>query len=92
MPSYGRGSFGAQQALALAVAERMGLDDKHDLYPSLVAAAAIAVVTTVLERWLRLKRPPPLIPMIRGALEQVEQGLREPTQKEPTRSKKRSLP
>lgn len=87
-----KGSFSAQQALALAVAERTGLDDKRDLYPSLVAATAMAVVTTVLERWLRLKRPPPLIPMISQALEQVAHGLPEPARKEPPRRRKGSVP
>jgi AcrR family transcriptional regulator len=86
-----KGSFGAQRALTLAIAERTRLDDERDLYPSLVAAAAMAVVTTVLERWLRHERPPPLIPMIRRALEQLERGLPAPTRKGSTRRKKGSL-
>lgn len=70
-----KGNFVAQEALALAIAERTGATD---LYPALVAATAITAVMTVLERWLRLKRPPPLIPMIREALQLLENGLPEP--------------
>ena len=76
-----KGNFAAQQALAKAIAERTGLDSERELYPSLVAATAIAAVMTTLERWLRLKRPPPLVPMIRGALELLERGLPEPTRR-----------
>jgi AcrR family transcriptional regulator len=73
-----KGNFAAQQALAQAIAERTGLDSERELYPSLVAATAVAAVMTVLARWLRLKRPPPLSPMIREALELIERGLPEP--------------
>jgi len=73
-----KGNFAAQQALAQAIAERTGLDVDREIYPSLVAATAVAAVMTVLGRWLRLKRPPPLLPMIREALELIERGLPEP--------------
>ncbi|HET9933786.1 MAG TPA: helix-turn-helix domain-containing protein [Polyangiaceae bacterium] len=76
-----KGELAAQRALALAVAERTGLDSERDMYPSIVAATAVAAVTTVLERWLRSKRPPPLIPMIREALELIERGLPEPARR-----------
>ena len=76
-----KGDFAAQQALAQVISERTGLDSERELFPSLVAATAIAAVMTVLERWLRLKRPPPLIPMIREALELLERGLPEPTRR-----------
>lgn len=76
-----KGGLAAQQALAQAIAARAGLDSKRDIYPSLVAATAIAAVMTVLERWLRMKKPPPLIPMIREALELIEQGLPEPARR-----------
>jgi len=85
-----KGSFGAQESLTRAVAERTGLDPRRDLYPVLVAATATAVVTTVLERWLRLKRPPPLMPMMSQALEQLARGLPQPSRREPARRKKRS--
>jgi AcrR family transcriptional regulator len=81
-----KGDFAAQQALAQAIAERTGLDSDCEIYPSLVAATAVAAVMTVLEKWLRLKRPPPLIRMIRDALELIERGLPEPA---PRRRSKR---
>lgn len=73
-----KGDHAAQQALAQAIAERTGLDADRELYPAIVAATAVAAVTTVLERWLRQKRPPPLVPMIREALALLERGLPEP--------------
>jgi AcrR family transcriptional regulator len=76
-----KGDFAAQQALAQAIAERTGVDSESELYPSLLAATAVAAVMTVLERWLRLKRPPPLIPMIRGALQLIERGFPEPSRR-----------
>ena len=60
------------------------IDPERELYPALVAATSIAAVMTVLERWLRLKRPPPLLPMIREALELVARGLPEPAKAAPT--------
>ncbi len=85
-----KGNFAAQQALAQAIAERTGLDAERELYPSLVAATAVAAVMTVLERWLRLKRPPPLLPMIREALELIERGLPEPAPRERSKLSRRS--
>ncbi|MFO0595053.1 MAG: TetR family transcriptional regulator [Myxococcaceae bacterium] len=76
-----KGEHAAQQALAQAIAERTGLDLHKDLYPALVAATAVTAVTTVLERWLRHKRPPPLLPQLRDALAQLEHGLPEPTRR-----------
>lgn len=76
-----KGGLTAQQALAHAIAERTGLDAAREMYPSIVAATTLAAVMTVLERWLRLKKPPPLVPMIREALELIERGLAEPTRR-----------
>jgi len=72
-----KGDLAAQQALTQAVARRIG-SDPGDLYPMLVAATAIAAITTALNRWLRVTPPQPLVPMIREALRQVERGLPEP--------------
>lgn len=80
-----KGDFAAQQALAQAIAERTGLDAARDLHPTLVAATVVAAVTTVLERWLRAKRPPPLVPMIREALELIAQGLPVPAKRRRSR-------
>lgn len=76
-----KGGLTAQQALAQAIAERTGLDAAREMYPSIVAATTLAAVMTVLERWLRLKKPPPLVPMIREALALIERGLAEPTRR-----------
>jgi AcrR family transcriptional regulator len=80
-----KGHFTAQQALAQAIAERIGLDPEREIFPSLVAATAIAAVMTVLERWLRMKRPPPLLPMMREALGLLERGLPEPARRKRTK-------
>ncbi len=76
-----KGELAAQGALAQAITERTGLDSAREMYPSILAAAAVATVMTVLERWLRSKRPPPLVSMIREALELLERGLPEPTRR-----------
>jgi AcrR family transcriptional regulator len=85
-----KGNFAAQQALAQAIAERTGLDADRELYPSLVAATALTAVLTVLARWLQLKRPPALLPMIREALQLIEQGLPEPTARRRAKLPRRS--
>lgn len=73
-----KADFTAQQALTVAIAERTGTDPGRDLYPALVAATAIAALATVRDRWLRDRRPQPLVAAIRDALGQVERGLPEP--------------
>ncbi|HET7539220.1 MAG TPA: TetR family transcriptional regulator [Polyangiaceae bacterium] len=84
-----KGALAAQHALAQAIAERTGLDPDREIYPSLLAATAHAAVMTALERWLRLKRPQPLSPMIREALELLERGLPEPSRKGRTKMPRR---
>ncbi|MFO7180133.1 MAG: TetR family transcriptional regulator [Pseudomonadota bacterium] len=79
-----KGQFAAQRALAQAIAERTGLDPARDLYPSLVAATAVGAVMTVLERWLRMKRPPPLLSMLREALALIDRGFPEPARRRRT--------
>lgn len=76
-----KATFAAQEALTQAIAERTGTDPARDLYPSLVAATAIAALTIVREKWLRVERPPPLIPMMSEALGQIERGLPEPARR-----------
>jgi AcrR family transcriptional regulator len=80
-----KGQFAAQRALTQAIAKRTGLDADRESYPSLVAATAIAAVMAVLERWLRLKKSRPLVPMIREALQLIERGLPEPARQKPTK-------
>jgi AcrR family transcriptional regulator len=80
-----KGDFAAQKALTQAIAERTGLDPGREIYPSLVAATAVAAVTAVMERWLRMKRPPALLPMIREALGLIERGLPEPAPRRRTK-------
>lgn len=75
-----KGDFVARRALTRAIAERTGIDP-DDLYPALVAATALAALTTAQDRWLRSKRSQPLIPMIREALEQIARGLPEPARR-----------
>lgn len=70
-----KGGEASREALTRAIAARTGLDPETELYPGLVAATALTVVTTVLEHWLRLSRPPPLVPMLRDALDLIARGL-----------------
>ncbi len=80
-----KGGFAAQQALTQAIAERTGLDSAREIYPALVAATALAAVMTVLERWLRMKRLQPLLPMMREALDMIARGFPEPTRRRRTK-------
>lgn len=76
-----KGDFAAQQALTQAIAERTGTDPVRDLYPALVAATALAALATARDRWLRVKRPQPLVLLIREAMGQIERGLPEPARR-----------
>ncbi|MGC5013121.1 TetR family transcriptional regulator [Streptosporangium sp. DT93] len=65
----------AQAEMAAVVAERTGTDVARDLYPSLVAAATGAAVSTAMEHWLRADPPVPFGPLVREALDRLWAGL-----------------
>jgi AcrR family transcriptional regulator len=64
-----------EQGLAEAIARRIGTDLEHDLYPRLVAAAAISATRVTIEHWLRTESDLPFPPVLRDALERVAAGL-----------------
>ncbi|MFS1297902.1 TetR family transcriptional regulator [Streptosporangium longisporum] len=70
-----RAMAAAQAELATVVAERTGTDVGRDLYPSLVAAATGAAVSTAMEHWLRADPPVPFGPLVREALDRLWAGL-----------------
>jgi AcrR family transcriptional regulator len=64
-----------EQGLADGIARRIGADLEHDLYPRLVAAAAISATRVTIEHWLRTESDLPFPPVLREALERVAAGL-----------------
>jgi AcrR family transcriptional regulator len=64
-----------EQGLAEGIARRIGTDVEHDLYPRLVAAAAIGATRATVEHWLRTETDLPFPPVLRDALERVAAGL-----------------
>jgi AcrR family transcriptional regulator len=64
-----------ERALADEIARRIGADVEHDLYPRLVAAAAISATRVTVEHWLRTESDLPFPPVLRDALERVAAGL-----------------
>ncbi len=73
-----RASAVAQTALAAAVAERTGTDATRDLYPQLVAAAALSVVNVAMHHWQRTEPPVPMDRLMSDALTQLAAGLPAP--------------
>jgi AcrR family transcriptional regulator len=64
-----------EQALADGVARRIGTDIEQDIYPRLVAGAAISATRVALEHWLRTESDPAFPPVLRDALERIAAGL-----------------
>jgi len=73
----------AQGDLAKVIAERAGARRGNELYPQVAAAVVSAVVSVVVERWLREGPSGSVVPLLRKAFELVAAGL--PDQR--TRSK-----
>jgi AcrR family transcriptional regulator len=63
------------EALATAIAERLGTDTKTDYYPALVASATNAAITIALDHWLRSGDPGPVEALIMEALDRLWAGL-----------------
>jgi AcrR family transcriptional regulator len=70
-----------EQGLADGIARRIGADLEHDLYPRLVAAAAISATRVTIEHWLRTESDLPFPPVLREALERVAAGLPQPDER-----------
>jgi AcrR family transcriptional regulator len=60
-----------QQALAEAIAVRTGTDLEHDMYPPILAGAAVAAAQVAVSRWAAADPPVPLRPLLRQALDQL---------------------
>jgi AcrR family transcriptional regulator len=67
-----------EQGLAEGIARRIGADAGRDVYPRLVAAAAISATRVTLDHWLRTGSGLPFPPVLREALERVAAGLPPP--------------
>jgi AcrR family transcriptional regulator len=72
-----------ERALADEIARRIGADLEHDLYPRLVAGAAISATRVTVEHWLRSESDLPFPPVLREALERVAAGLPLPAERRP---------
>jgi AcrR family transcriptional regulator len=60
-----------QNALAEAIAERLGADTELDMYPQILAGAVTAASQVAILRWSDADPPTPLKPLLRRALEQL---------------------
>ncbi|MDT0319684.1 TetR/AcrR family transcriptional regulator [Streptomyces millisiae] len=69
----------AQGAFAEAVAERIGSDPAHDVYPKLVAAVVGAASSVAVEHSLTAEPPTAVGPVLAEMLERLAVGLRAPS-------------
>lgn len=60
-----------QNALAEAIAERLGIDIGQDMYPQILAGAVTAASQVAMRRWFEADPPEALRPLLRRALEQL---------------------
>lgn len=60
-----------QRALAVAIAERAGLDPDRDMLPVILAGAVITASQSAIRRWFGADPPVPLRPLVAEALGQV---------------------
>lgn len=73
--AFQRATVDGLAALAAAVGDRTGTDPDRDLYPTLVAAAVGAVVSSTAALWLRADPPVPLGPLLREGFDRLTAGL-----------------
>jgi AcrR family transcriptional regulator len=67
----------AQVELAKVIAERVGVQRGNALYAQVAAAVTIAVIGTVMDRWLRDGPSGSMVPLLRKAFELVAAGFPE---------------
>ncbi|HEX9065542.1 MAG TPA: TetR family transcriptional regulator [Streptosporangiaceae bacterium] len=65
---YLRSQYATQQALAAAIADRLGTDQASDLFPAVMAGAVTAATHVAMARWFSADPPVALAPLLRGAL------------------------
>lgn len=66
-----------QYSLAEAIALRLGFQPAASMFPRILAAAVTAAIQAAMERWLHADPPVALAPMVRRALRQLADGMRE---------------
>ena len=72
---YLRTQHAAQQTLAQAIADRIGVDLETDMFPAVMAGAVAAAIQVAHDRWLRSDPPVALAPLIRKALGELSYPL-----------------
>ncbi|MGI9006821.1 MAG: TetR/AcrR family transcriptional regulator [Streptosporangiaceae bacterium] len=65
---YLRSQYATQQALAAAIAARLGTDPAADLFPAVIAGAVTAATHVAMSRWFGADPPVALAPLLRNAL------------------------
>ncbi len=65
---YLRTQYATQQALAEAIADRIGIDLATDMFPAVLAGAVTAATHVAMDRWLRSDPPVALRPLVRQAI------------------------
>jgi hypothetical protein len=60
-----------QNALAEAIAERVGIDTERGTYPQTLAGAVTAAAQVAVRRWFNADPPTPFLPLLRLALRQL---------------------
>jgi AcrR family transcriptional regulator len=68
---YLKVNFVQQNALAGAIAERIGTSVEADMYPQVLAGAVVAAAQVAIRRWYAADPPVPLRPMLELALRQL---------------------
>jgi len=66
-----------QYSLAEAIALRLGFQPAANMFPRILAAAVTAAIQAAMERWLHADPPVALAPLVRRALRQLADGMRE---------------
>jgi len=72
-----KASAAAQVELAKVIAQRVGVQRGNALYAQVAAAVAVAVIETVMDRWLRSGPSGSMVPFLRKAFELVAAGFPE---------------
>lgn len=70
-----------ERALARAVARRIGVDVEQDIYPRLVASAAVGATRVAFGHWNQTGSEQPLRAALRDALQRVAAGLPPPSER-----------
>jgi AcrR family transcriptional regulator len=79
LPRHLAAHYERERGLTEALAERLGLDAQHDLYPALVVTTSSAALRLALFRWEALERSVPLPDLLTEAFAGLEAGLAPPS-------------